>query len=149
MGTRKLLREGLLLKAKSGRRLRGFLCSDILVLTDEAAKSLYRTVRVLACPLYATLIQLRHSPSHYPKLRSEKHQAVEVRRPLFTIDYPDGPACLDDLAFQIVLAYPRGGDKINLKATSARDCQLWMQAIDRARQDCRKAEMRAAQRRHQ
>ena len=47
MGARKLLREGLLLKAKSGRRLRGFLCSDILVLTDETAKSLYRMVRHL------------------------------------------------------------------------------------------------------
>ena len=51
MGTRKLLREGLLLKAKSGRRLRGFLCSDILVLTDESAKSLYRMVRA-ATDLY-------------------------------------------------------------------------------------------------
>ena len=45
MGPRKLLREGILMKAKSGRRLRGFLCNDILVLTDEAAKALYRMVR--------------------------------------------------------------------------------------------------------
>ena len=44
MGARKLLKEGVLLKAKSGRRLRAFLCSDILVLTEEAAKTLYRMV---------------------------------------------------------------------------------------------------------
>ncbi|EGO21969.1 hypothetical protein SERLADRAFT_417338 [Serpula lacrymans var. lacrymans S7.9] len=42
MGPRKLLKEGILLKAKSGRKLRSFLCSDILVLTDENAKTLYR-----------------------------------------------------------------------------------------------------------
>lgn len=44
MGMRKLLKEGQLNKAKSGRHLRAFLCSDILVLTDEAAKTLYRMV---------------------------------------------------------------------------------------------------------
>ncbi|KAF8626353.1 hypothetical protein AX15_005009 [Amanita polypyramis BW_CC] len=42
MGARKLLKEGLLIKAKSGRRLHGFLCSDILVLTDASMKTLYR-----------------------------------------------------------------------------------------------------------
>ena len=30
---------------KSGKRLRAFLCSDVLVLTDENAKALYRMVR--------------------------------------------------------------------------------------------------------
>ena len=44
MGPRKLLKEGILNKAKSGRRLRAFLCSDILVLTEEPAKTLYRVV---------------------------------------------------------------------------------------------------------
>lgn len=42
MGNRKLLREGPLLKAKSGRRLFAFLCTDIFVLTDDSVKSLYR-----------------------------------------------------------------------------------------------------------
>ncbi|KAI0333129.1 hypothetical protein GY45DRAFT_1320068 [Cubamyces sp. BRFM 1775] len=42
MGPRKLLKEGILMKAKSGRKLRAFLCSDILVLTEETTKSLYR-----------------------------------------------------------------------------------------------------------
>ena len=47
MGPRKLLKEGVITKAKGGKRLRAFLCSDVLVLTDENAKALYRMVRVL------------------------------------------------------------------------------------------------------
>jgi len=42
MGPRKLLKQGIVLKARSGRRLRAYLCSDILVLTDEGGRSLYR-----------------------------------------------------------------------------------------------------------
>jgi hypothetical protein len=45
MGPRRLLREGIVTKAKSGRKLHVFLCSDILVLTDEGIKTLYRMVR--------------------------------------------------------------------------------------------------------
>lgn len=45
MGPRKLLKEGSLMKSKSGRKLVAFLCSDIMILTEDAAKSLYRTVR--------------------------------------------------------------------------------------------------------
>ena len=44
MGSRKLVKEGILLKAKSGRKLRAFLCNDILVLTEATTKSLYRMV---------------------------------------------------------------------------------------------------------
>ena len=44
MGPRKLLKQGTLWKAKSRRKLYAFLCSDILVLTDESMKTLYRLV---------------------------------------------------------------------------------------------------------
>lgn len=44
MGPRKLIKEGTLTKAKSGRKLYGFLCSDILVLTDASMKTLYKMV---------------------------------------------------------------------------------------------------------
>ena len=44
MGARKLIKQGVLLKTKSGRKLQAFLCSDILVLTDELARTLYRMV---------------------------------------------------------------------------------------------------------
>lgn len=44
LGQRKLLKEGVLSKARSGRKLRVLLCSDILVLLDEVEKGLYRVV---------------------------------------------------------------------------------------------------------
>ncbi|KAL1691657.1 hypothetical protein GGG16DRAFT_91161 [Schizophyllum commune] len=50
MGTRRLLKEGFLMKAKSGRRLYGVLCSDIMVLTDEHMKTLYRMPPLPASP---------------------------------------------------------------------------------------------------
>lgn len=49
MGPRKLLKEGVLAKQKSGRKLRLFLCNDILVLTDVDVKQLYKMVIVLDC----------------------------------------------------------------------------------------------------
>ena len=42
MGPRRLLKEGLLVKAKSGRRLRVVLCTDFLILVEEANKTVYR-----------------------------------------------------------------------------------------------------------
>jgi len=39
----------------------------------------------------------------------------------------------DDLAFQISTSYPRGGRTINLRGSSARDCQQWMTTIEQAR----------------
>lgn len=48
------------------------------------------------------------------------------------------------MTFQISLAYPRGGDAVALRATSVRECQLWMQTIDEASLRCREAEKRAA-----
>ena len=78
MGARKLLREGLLMKAKSGRRLRGFLCSDILLLTDEGAKALYRMVRVMISMRYKMSLTAT-SRYHFPKHKLEKYPAVEVR----------------------------------------------------------------------
>ena len=46
LGPRKLVKEGVLSKAKIGRKLRMLLCSDTLVLVDEAGKGLYRVVSV-------------------------------------------------------------------------------------------------------
>lgn len=41
MGPRRLLKEGSLVKTKSGRRLRAVLCTDILILVEEATKAVY------------------------------------------------------------------------------------------------------------
>ncbi|KAJ3781815.1 hypothetical protein GGU10DRAFT_365500 [Lentinula aff. detonsa] len=109
MGTRKLLKEGILTKAKSGRRLHAFLCSDILVLTDDKVQNLYRM------PIALSETQVK-----------------------------DLSGNRDDLGFQVALPYPRGGETIGLRATSARDCQVWIQAIEDASRKCKDAEKRAA-----
>ncbi|KAJ7621612.1 hypothetical protein DFH06DRAFT_1233083 [Mycena polygramma] len=109
MGMRRLLREGPLVKSKSGRKLYGFLCSDILVLTDASMKTLYRM------PI-----------------------------PLNEAQVKDTPGGRDDTAFQISLAYPRGGEAIALRASSVRDCQLWMDGIEAASKKCLEAEKRGA-----
>jgi len=96
-----------LTKAKSGRKLRGFLCNDILVLTDHSAQTLYR--------MPVPLSQL-------------KVKEISGRR--------------DDLAFQLELPYPRGGEAIGLRATSAHDCHTWMKAISNAVESCDATEQR-------
>ncbi|TFK77938.1 hypothetical protein K466DRAFT_124152 [Polyporus arcularius HHB13444] len=107
MGPRKLLKEGILTKAKSGRKLRAFLCNDILVLTEESTKSLYRMPLSLA--------------------EVEVHEAAGAR---------------DDQTFQLVVAYPRGGDSVGLRASSVRECQAWMEAIYNASKRCREVQRR-------
>lgn len=44
MGPRKLIKEGLVMKSNSKRRLRAVLCSDILVLVEESTGAIYRIV---------------------------------------------------------------------------------------------------------
>ena len=52
----------------------------------------------------------------------------------------------DDLAFQLLLSYPRGGDRIALRAGSARECHFWMADIDIACQSYKDAQRKAAAR---
>jgi hypothetical protein len=47
MGPRRLLKEGPITKAKSKKRLRAVLCSDILVLVEESTGTVYRMVSQL------------------------------------------------------------------------------------------------------
>lgn len=47
LGQRRLIKEGLLMKTKSRRRLRAVLCSDILVLVEESTGGIYRMVCIL------------------------------------------------------------------------------------------------------
>lgn len=109
LGKRKLVKEGEVTKAKSGRKLHLILCNDVLVLLDAAARSLYRM------PIPLSELKIREAPG-------------------------------DDLGFQLALAYPRGGDIISVKATSARDCHQWMQAISQASEYCKSVEQRAERR---
>ncbi|KAG8943721.1 hypothetical protein FRC04_002553 [Tulasnella sp. 424] len=111
LGKRKLVKEGEVTKAKSGRKLQIVLCNDVLVLMDASAHSLYRM------PIPLSELKVRETPGER-----------------------------DDLGFQLVLAYPRGGDIISVKAASARDCHQWMQAISQASEYCKSVERRAEQR---
>lgn len=58
MGPRRLLKEGLLVKAKSGRRLRTVLCTDILILVEEATKTVYHS------PMPLSEVALHELPGH-------------------------------------------------------------------------------------
>jgi len=59
MGQRRLLMEGPLSKIKSSRKLHGFLCSDILVLTEDAGRALYRM------PIPLSELQVREVPGRH------------------------------------------------------------------------------------
>lgn len=63
MGPRRLLKQGSLTKAKSGRKLQAFLCSDVLVLTDEGVRNLYRMVKALSVRTLPSLTTLSANSS--------------------------------------------------------------------------------------
>ncbi|KAG8932121.1 hypothetical protein FRC01_000235 [Tulasnella sp. 417] len=109
LGKRKLVKEGEITKAKSGRKLQLILCNDVLVLLDAAARTLYRM------PIPLSELKVRGTPG-------------------------------DDLGLQLALAYPRGGDIISVKATSARECHQWIQVISQASEHCKSVEQRAERR---
>ena len=46
----------------------------------------------------------------------------------------------DELSFQLFVAYPRGGDKITLRASSTRERNLWMTEIEMTSLKCKEAE---------
>jgi actin cytoskeleton-regulatory complex protein PAN1 len=162
MGPRKLLKEGTLLKSKSGRKLHAYLCSDILVLTDISMKNLYRMV----C-LFLAAVPVAHAPQQPIALADSNVTEVPGKGTLNNACEFYGVLILvraDDLGFQISLPYPRGGETIALRATSIRDCQracclsiifshvsfpktVWIEAIEHASRKCKEADRRAARRR--
>ena len=66
MGPRRLLKQGPLMKSKSRKKLRAFLCSDTLVLLDDAQKNLYRMVRSSLLFISHSLTKRPHQYSAYP-----------------------------------------------------------------------------------
>lgn len=50
----------------------------------------------------------------------------------------------DDLAFQLVFSYPRGGETLVFKTSSARDCDNWIKAISSASRRARDIRVRAS-----
>ena len=53
-------------------------------------------------------------------------------------------AAADEVSFQLSVAYPRGGDKLTLRASSPRERHNWMTDIEMASLKCREAEKAAA-----
>lgn len=107
MGPRRILRDEVLTKQKSGRRITVVLCNDIVLLlsglsgASEADEYLYR----MPMPLEELVVR----------------------------DVPAGLTGRDDLSFQLV---HQGREKVNLRCASARACHAWMHSIDSARADC-------------
>jgi len=130
MGVRKLLKEGVLIKTKSGRKIYAFLCSDILVLTDEMMKTLYRMV--------GFSVMLVDPPSH-----SSNKQPI----PLVDAQIKEMTSGRDIVAFQVSQPYPRGGDSILLKGSTSKDTLAWIRAIQNSARKCRHATQRASGRR--
>ena len=89
MGSRKLLKEGILLKAKSGRKLRAFLCNDIIVLTEATTNSLYRMVLP---PMSLSSLHLLLHVSFQPISLAE----VEVREPAGKGESSPGSTAITD-----------------------------------------------------
>lgn len=118
MGERRILKEDVVTKQKSGRKLTALLCSDFLILLNDG--QLYRMVSDHnITPRDTTLTLALTQPMPLEEL--------VVR------EVPAGVRGRDDLAFQLVHG---GSDKINLRCSSARACHAWMHAIDTARQEC-------------
>ncbi|KIM28843.1 hypothetical protein M408DRAFT_8613 [Serendipita vermifera MAFF 305830] len=107
MGPRRLIKEGIVTKAKSRRRIRVVLCSDIVVLVEEATGAVYR-----------------------------------IPIPLSSANVYEAQGARDDLGFAISTSYPRGGTQIGLRASSPRECQVWIKEIQEAQLKCVDAERR-------
>lgn len=118
MGERRILKEDVLTKQKSGRKLTALLCSDFLILLNDG--QLYR------------MVSRCDSGSRANSLTPALKQPMPLEE-LVVREVPSGVRGRDDLAFQLVHA---GSDKINLRCSSARACHAWMHAIDSARQEC-------------
>lgn len=70
------------------------------------------------------------------------HRGVCQDSPFLFCDQPHSIS--DELSFQLSVAYPRGGDKISLRASSARERHLWMNGIETASRKCKDAEKAVA-----
>jgi len=114
LGPRILLKEGPVFKNnRKNKKLRLFLCNDLVFLTDLGGNVLYRTPMPLQslAPLADTL------------------------------------NARDSHSFQLFQPYPRGGRAIVLRASSARECQAWVEEIENTRRKCVDAGERETRRR--
>lgn len=135
-------------KAKSGRKLRLFLCSDVLVLTDEVGGGLYRVVSVSFSNTGFSQV-LTRATAHASQRSTNKRAGNRARfvtfLPITTLNLL---LVVDDALLRLHLAYPRGGDTIILRAASIKESLAWKEAIVRASRRAKEGERRAAKARH-
>lgn len=148
MGPRRLIKEGFLMKHKSGRRLCAFLCNDMLILTDEGVNRLYKMVQSSFFDTLSvgsrTEFQIANStgPSRCEGAFVERSETVLIGTAKANDSHLDSGT--DDLAFQLVFSYPRGGETLVFKTSSARDCDTWIKAISSASRRARDIRVRAS-----
>lgn len=110
MGQRKILREEILIKQKSGRKITVILCNDLVILlagkrTTDGNTNVDQYLYRMPMPLEELIVR----------------------------DVPSGLTGRDDLSFQLL---HQGREKVNIRCSSARACHSWMHSIDSARSDC-------------
>lgn len=110
MGQRRILREEVLIKQKSGRRISVILCNDLVILlsgrrTTDGNSNVDQYLYRMPMPLEELVVR----------------------------DVPSGLTGRDDLSFQLL---HQGREKVNIRCSSARACHSWMHSIDSARSDC-------------
>ncbi|KAI6004656.1 Dbl homology domain-containing protein [Pisolithus albus] len=108
LGPRRLLKEGVPAKAKSGRKLRVLLCSDILLLLNESESG----------GLYRVASSQHYDPHLFPLPVHELEIHTSQRY-----------ARSEDAYIRIHLAYPRGGETLVLRAPGIREARAWTEAI--------------------
>ena len=116
----------------------------MIVLTDEGVTRLYKMVSFLMLDVIST-------GSNVKIFQPIQLTQVEVKeltgKGTSPISQRAGgilTVCPDDLGFQLVFAYPRGGEAMAFKATSPRECQVWVKAISSACRRAREVERKAA-----
>ncbi|PWN46201.1 Dbl homology domain-containing protein [Ceraceosorus guamensis] len=117
MGPRQILKEEVLSKHKSGRKLTTLLTSDLLILLQEGKEDAAgnRRPQLYRMPIPLEEIVVRDVPSRLTGAR-------------------------DESAFQVIVG---GSDKINLRTSSPKSAHAWMAAINHARSACLQAALNA------
>ncbi|KAI6004716.1 hypothetical protein EDD15DRAFT_2359474 [Pisolithus albus] len=107
LGPRRLLKEGVLVKAKSGRKLRVLLCSDILLLLNESESG----------GLYRVASSQHYDPHLFPLPVHELEIHTSRRY-----------AHSEDAYIRIHRTCPRGGETLVLRAPSI-EARAWTEAV--------------------
>lgn len=110
MGERKILREEILIKQKSGRKITVILCNDLVILLSG-----------------------RRTTNGNTNVDQYLYRMPMPLEELVVRDVPSGLTGRDDLSFQLL---HQGREKVNIRCSSARACHSWMHSIDSARSDC-------------